>query len=229
MARLLIHVEGQTEEGFVNEILRDHLVGVGYESVSARIVGNARLRQRRGGIRPWLTVRKDIINHLKQDAGCLATTMVDFYGLPEAGDRAWPGRATAAKAQTLLKAPIVEAALAEDLAQEAGDQINAARFIPFVVIHEFEALLFSDCGAFAQGIGRTDLGSHFKQIRDAFATPEDINDSPDTCPSKRVINLVPGYEKPLLGALAALEIGLTRIRAACPHFADWLDRLEARV
>lgn len=229
MARLLIHVEGQTEEGFVNEVLRDHLVGVGYESVSARIVGNARLRQRRGGIRPWITVRKDIINHLKQDGGCLATMMVDFYGLPEGGDRAWPGRAAAAKAETLRKAPIVETALASDLAKEAGQQIDAARFIPFVVVHEFEGLLFSDCGAFAQGIGRTDLEPHFGQIRDAFATPEDINDSPDTCPSKRVANLVPGYEKPLLGTLAALEIGLARIRAACPHFAEWLGRLESRV
>ena len=93
MARLLVHVEGQTEEVFVNELLREHLIGVGYESVSARIVGNARLRQRRGGIRPWPSVRKDIINHLKEDAGCLATTMVDFYGLPRDGDGAWPGRA----------------------------------------------------------------------------------------------------------------------------------------
>ena len=229
MARLLIHVEGQTEESFVNEVLRDHLVGVGYESVGARIVGNARLRRRRGGIRPWLAVRRDIINHLKQDAGCLATMMVDFYGLPQAGDGAWPGRSAAASAQAHRKAPTVEAALAADLANEAGEQIDPARFIPFVVVHEFEGLLFSDCGAFAQGIGRTDLESRFRQIRDEFATPEDINDSPDTCPSKRVTDLVPGYEKPLLGILAALEIGLARIRAECPHFAEWLNRLESRV
>jgi len=67
MARLLIHVEGQTEEAFVNEVLRDHLVSKGYHSVEARIVGNARLRQRRGGIRPWLSVRTDIVNHLRED------------------------------------------------------------------------------------------------------------------------------------------------------------------
>lgn len=228
MPRLLVHVEGQTEESFVNEVLRDHLVGVGYESVSARIVGNARLRQRRGGIRPWVAVRKDIINHLKQDSGCLATTMVDFYGLPKDGDRAWPGRASAASAQASRKAPMVETALAADLANEAGQQIDPARFIPFVVVHEFEGLLFSDCGAFAQGIGRTELEPHFRQIRDAFATPEEINDSLETCPSKRVADLVPGYEKPLLGTLAALEIGLARIRAACPHFAEWLNCLESR-
>ena len=67
MARLLIHLEGQTEEDFVNEILRDYLVERGYEDVSARIVGNARLRQRRGGIRPWPSVKRDIIHHLRED------------------------------------------------------------------------------------------------------------------------------------------------------------------
>ena len=38
--------------------------------------------------------------------------------------------------------------------------------------------------------------------------------------------LVRGYEKPLLGTLAALEIGLGTMRRECPHFGNWLDRLE---
>jgi hypothetical protein len=63
-------------------------VAEGYYSVDARIVGNARLRERRGGIRPWPSVRKDILNHLREDQDCVATTMIDYYGLPEA----WPGR-----------------------------------------------------------------------------------------------------------------------------------------
>ena len=155
--------------------------------------------------------------------------MVDFYGLPRLGDGAWPGRESAVGADTHRKASLVEAALARDLARTAGRQIDPARFIPFVVVHEFEGLLFSDCTAFARGIGRTDLEPQFRRIRDAFATPEDINDSPDTCPSKRVTDLVPGYEKPLFGTLAALEIGLTRIRAACPHFEEWLQKLESQI
>jgi len=152
MARLLVHVEGQTEEDFVNEVLRDHLVSIGYQSVSARIVGNARLRQRRGGIRPWTSVRKDIINHLRQDSGCIATTMVDFYGLPQQGDGAWPGRAQASALATKLKSSCVEVALAEDLSKEVGSSFNPSRFIPFVVMHEFEGLLFSDCTAFSQAL-----------------------------------------------------------------------------
>jgi hypothetical protein len=229
MARLLVHVEGQTEETFVNEVLRSHLLHCGYESVSARIVGNARLRRSRGGIRPWLAVRRDIINHLRQDPGCVATTMVDFYGLPKDGDRAWPGRAAAVGASGHHKASIVEEALRNDLAHEIGANFDITRFLPFVVVHEFEGLLFSDCAAFARGICRPDLEPSFSQIRQGFATPEEINDSSVTAPSKRVEGLVLGYNKPLLGALAIMEIGLDPIRAECPHFNRWLHQLESLV
>jgi len=229
MARLLIHLEGQTEEDFVNEILRDYLLARGYDAVSARIVGNARLRRRRGGIRPWPSVRKDIINHLKEDPTCIATTMVDYYGLPQEGEGAWPGRKKAAGLKSGEKAPSVEGALLDDVMAEMGRRFNPRRFVPFVVMHEFEALLFSDCAGFSRGIGRPGLEAAFKEIRDRFPTPEDINDSPVTAPSKRVKDLVPGYEKPLLGSLAALEIGLNCIRRECPHFNEWLGQLESRL
>ena len=127
------------------------------------------------------------------------------------------------------KASVVEEALRDDLAREMGTGFDIARFLPFVVVHEFEALLFSDCAAFARGIGRPELERRFSQIRESFATPEDIDDSPVTAPSKRVEGLVPGYEKPLLGALAILEIGLDPIRAECPHFDGWLNQLETLV
>jgi hypothetical protein len=228
MARLLVHVEGQTEEDFVNGLLRDYLLAKGYDAVSARIVGNARLRNGRGGIRPWSAVRKNITNHLKEDPACIATTMVDYYGLPREGAAAWPGRAKAAGLKTGEKASCLESALLDDVVAEMGKQFNSRRFVPFVVMHEFEGLLFSDCAGFSRGIGRSALETEFRKIRDQFATPEEINDSPLTAPSKRVIDLVPGYEKPLLGALAALEIGLNCIRRECPHFDHWLTQLEAR-
>jgi Domain of unknown function (DUF4276) len=224
MARLLVHVEGQTEEYFVNELLRDHLQRVGFEMVSARIIGNARLRRRRGGIRSWPSVRRDIMNHLRHDAGCIATTMVDYYGLPQHGASAWPGRAEASNLPVAQKAHCVEAALRQDLATEIGN--DHRRFLPFVVMHEFEGLLFSDCAAFSRGIGRPELEQKFRRVRDEFQTPEDINDSPVTAPSKRVTDLVEVYEKPLLGTLAALEIGLPRIRSECPHFNAWINDLE---
>jgi len=226
MPRLLIHVEGETEEAFVNEVLAPRLREYGFGTIGARLIGNARLRHRRGGIRAWSTVRLDIVKHLREDAGAVATTMVDFYALPSSGDKAWPGRDAAAKLPFNKKAPSVEDALHADLSNAMGGRFDPRRFIPFVIMHEFEGLLFSDCAAFSRGIHRADLQSHFQDIRDQFKTPEEINDSPETAPSKRVIKLIPHYEKPLLGTLAALEMGLESIEAQCPYFKAWLTRLE---
>ena len=227
MARLLVHVEGQTEETFVNRVLREYLLSRGYEAVSARMPGNTRVRWMLGGIRSWPSVKKDIICHLKADRTCIATTMVDYYGLPSQGDHAWPGRAKAALLPGGDRAQCVEQALLEDVSAGMGKRLDARRFIPFVVMHEFEGLLFSDCAGFSRGIGRPSLEAGLQKVRDQFPTPEDINDSPITAPSKRVMDLVPGYEKPLLGTLAALQIGLGRIRQECPHFDAWVARLES--
>jgi hypothetical protein len=224
MPRLLVHVEGQTEEFFVNEVLRDHLVHSGYSAVSARIVGNPIPRGRRGGIRAWQAVRKDILRHLREDAGAIATTMVDYYALPHD----WPGRARASEENsTSGKAECVEAALREDIAERMGSSFDQRRFVPFVVMHEFEALLFSDPDQFARAIGRGDLTAELHRIRQTFLSPEEINDSPINAPSKRIERLIPGYEKVLSGIVAAVEIGLPTIRQQCSHFNDWLERLEA--
>jgi hypothetical protein len=223
MPRLLIHVEGQTEETFVNDILREHLMRFGFSTVSARLVGNPRLRSRRGGIRSWESVRKDILRHLKEDAGAISTTMVDYYALPQD----WPGRAEAPrKNSSSAKAECVEAALLTNITEEVGLRFDPRRFIPLVVMHEFEALLFSDPDRFAQGIGKGDLAAELRTIRQDFESPEDINDSVETAPSKRVERLFPGYEKPLHGPLAVMEIGLSAIRKECSHFNRWLERLE---
>lgn len=226
MTRLLIHVEGETEEAFVNEVLASHLYGCGYTKVSARLVGNARQRDRRGGIRAWSAVRKDILHHLKEDTECLSTTMVDYYALPQTGERAWPGRAEAAQLAFAEKAASVESALLADICSEMGDDFEHRRFVPYVMMHEFEGLLFSDTARFGLGIGRPDLSPPFQAIRNQFSTPEEINDSPQTAPSKRILKLLPSYEKPLMGILAVLEIGLVAIRQECPLFRCWIERLE---
>jgi len=226
VTRLLIHVEGETEETFVNEVLGPHLYLRGYTRVSARLMGNARQRDRRGGIRPWSSVKEDIVAHLREDPQCLASCMVDYYALPQTDERAWPGRKAAGVLSFPQKAPTIQDALLTEICVAMGKSFDSRRFLPYIMMHEFEALLFSDCDRFAQGIGRPELAPRFLQIRNEFATPEEIDDSPATAPSKRVLALVPGYEKPLMGTLAVLEIGLEAIRAQCPHFRSWLGRLE---
>jgi len=222
MSRVLIHVEGQTEETFVSEVIGPHLYNVGFLSVGARLLGNARLRSRRGGIKDWQVVRQEIHRHLANDPGCIATLLVDFYALPGS----WPGRLAAGALPHGQRGAHVHQAIDEDFATFSA---HADRFEPFVLMHEFEALLFSDCDGFARGLGQPERARAFQKVRDQFGNPEEINDSPETAPSKRVCKIVPGYQKPLFGNLAAIEIGLERIREECPHFDAWLTRLEARV
>ena len=95
------------------------------------------------------------------------------------------------------------------------------------MMHEFEAMLFSNCETLAQAIGYPDLAVRFQQIRDGFNNPEEIDDSPVNAPSRRIEALVQGYSKPRDGTIAALDIGLAAIRTECPHFQQWLARLES--
>ena len=153
--------------------------------------------------------------------------MVDYYGMPQKGVRAWPKRADASGLLFQYRSVSVENALREDVLTHMGHGFNVSRFVPFVMMHEFEALLFSDCQRFSEGIGGgLELAKDFQAIRTHFDTPEHINDSPITAPSKRILTLMPSYQKPLDGTSAALHIGLDAMRGQCRHFADWLTRLE---
>ncbi|WP_428681289.1 DUF4276 family protein [Sphingopyxis sp.] len=222
MTRLLVHVEGQTEETFVNEVLAPHLYDCGYNSVGARLLGNSRMRSKRGGISDWKIVRREIDRHLAEDGGAIATTFVDYYALPEQ----WPGRQNAPSLPIDVRAAHVQEQVAADFSAFSP---RHQRFEPFVVLHEFEALLFSDCKAFGESIGHANKVEQLQMVRDAFPCPEHINDSPQTAPSKRVCTIIPGYEKVIFGNVAALSIGLDTMRATCPHFEDWLSRLEGKL
>jgi len=70
------------------------------------------------------------------------------------------------------------------------------------------------------------LSKPLTDIAEQFATPEHINNSPFTAPSKRIEALIQDYEKPLMGSLAALEVGLNVMREKCSLFDDWLKRLK---
>ena len=229
MRRLLVHVEGETEETFVNHVLGPHLGCQGYSSVAARLIGNARQRSGRGGDRSWQSVRKGILRHLKQDPQVVATTMVDYYGMPQSRSRYWPGRVDAASLPFEQRAETIQNALARDICEGMGTEFNPRRFIPYVSMHEFEALLFSDCMGFARSVGLPEIGCAMQGILDRFGSPEEIDDSYTTAPSKRILALLPSYDKVAMGATAILDIGLENIRRQCPNFACWLSRLEAVV
>ena len=218
---LVVHVEGQTKESFVNGLLRPHLGALGYSAVRPSFIGG-----RQGGITSWTLACGDIVKHLQEDETCVATTMVDYYQLPQGGAAEWPGRARASGLPHADKAGTIARALSASVGDQMGPDFLENRFVPFVMMHEFEGLLFSDCEAFTRAISYPQLLADFQGIRDGFASPEEIDDSPTGAPAKRIEALVPRYQKPHMGVLAAKAIGLPRMRAECPHFEEWVAFLE---
>jgi hypothetical protein len=70
------------------------------------------------------------------------------------------------------------------------------RFIPYIQLHEFEGLLFTDINVFRKNFMSHEFRdrSGFEGIFDQYANPEDINDSTTTAPSKRLEYHIIGYK-----------------------------------
>lgn len=215
MSRVRVLVEGQTEQTFARDVLAPLLAGHDVY-LYPMLFGTG------GGIPKYAKARKDIVRSLKADSGLYCTTIVDFYGMP----KDWPGREQGNSAGTSQeKAGIVENALMGDIAGEMGGSFNPERFIPYVQMHEFEAILFSDPVKFADLLGSPNLAEPFQSICDEFDSPEEINDNYETAPSRRIKKVFSSYSK-IDGVSAAKQIGLQAIRAKCPHFDQWLSKLE---
>ncbi|MCK5355823.1 MAG: DUF4276 family protein [Methyloprofundus sp.] len=218
MIRVHVICEGQTEEAFVKELLIEPFLVIGIILLPA-LIGKP---GHKGGNFKFERLLLEIRNRLLSDSDCYCTTFFDFYGLPES----FPGKKAVGVNDTIeQKSNKVNDALVIKLTEKLGADAMR-RFIPFIQMYEFEGLLFSDPEKMAKGMDRLDLIESFKQISNAFDTPEHINNSWETAPSKRIIKIIPGYEKPLMGTLAALEVGLSVMRESCGLFDQWLNNIE---
>ncbi|MBM4027097.1 MAG: DUF4276 family protein [Planctomycetes bacterium] len=153
--------------------------------------------------------------------------MFDYFRI----DADWPGRAevrrrvkSGAALTARQKADILETAMQRAL-EEAYPLSNAERrFIPYIEMHEFEALLFSDARILAE---KTDIDiSAIHRILDEHGEPEEINDDPQQAPSKQIMALNNSYRKVTMGKAIAEAIGIPTLREKCSHFNEWLIRLE---
>ena len=106
------------------------------------------------------------------------------------------------------------------------EDIQYRNFIPNLLVHEFEALLFTDIQVFEQWTDDNSLLNPLYEVRRTLA-PEEINEQPQTSPSKRILAAWQGYQKTVHGPLIACDIGLDKIREACPHFNQWLLKMES--
>ncbi len=219
MIRVHVICEGQTEEMFVNDMLQPILQPKEIFLIPS-LLGKP---GHKGGNVKIERVINDVRMRLLGDKTSYCTLLIDFYGISPK----FPGYEEAthlnqhdAKSQTLLQkmCDAIEAVVGHEAMR---------RFIPYVQMYEFEALLFSDPRAFAASIGRPNLAERFATIRSEVGCPEEINDGLFTAPSKRIQGAFPEFEKPIHGTFGALEIGIDKIRTECPLFSNWLSAIES--
>jgi hypothetical protein len=220
MIRLNVVVEGQTEETFVNRILAAELARHGvYVAVTRVTTSKDASRRRRGGGRSYKLWKKHLSLWMKQDQRpeTWFTTMVDLYGLP----RDFPGY------QECDGIPVPDKRV-RALEERFRADVNHRQFIPYIALHEFEALLFADVAKFLLVYpDRQKQIDQLAAVRASFKTVDEINRGSDTAPSKRICKVLPEYDKTGAAFPIAEAIGLERMCAESPHFTQWLEQLRA--
>lgn len=224
MARLYLFAEGTTEQTYADTVIKPHLADFGVYMHNPVLIAHCRKKGlvHRGGGRKYVPMRNDILRFLKQEQAndVFFTTMIDLYGLYSD----FPGinEAEPLRRDPRARVKSLEASWSEDI----GDE----RFIPFIQLHEFEAILFSDPSGFELFYSGSDAKiRRLREIADECGAPELINDGFQTAPSKRIIDEFPDYKgaKTIVGPQVAELIGLREIRSSCAHFDEWMTSLEA--
>lgn len=211
MKRLYIIVEGQTEQEFVKEQIALYLRQQGIYEVTAILIHTS--RSGRGGFVNYQHLKNDAKRLLSSPKNDFVVSMfVDFFRCPEVPlKERWSG-----KTNHLDQIMEMEKCIYED--------INDTRFIPYIQLHEFEALLFTSNDGFLAFLSE-EQAKKTQQIIASYDNPEDINTTPEGAPSKRLLAIKDDYDKVIEGNLIALEIGFLKIMEKCPHFRAWIEKL----
>ncbi len=214
MKKVLVLVEGQTEETIVRDLLGPYLEGLGIVLIH-RILETSRVKsgQRfKGGVTTFAKVKRDLLSLLGDTSAAAVTTLIDYYGLP----KDFPGLHDRPPGGARVRVEHVEDAFKSAL--------NHPRFIPHLTLHETEAWVFVSPGAYESVSGTA--AQKLQRIRSMCGGAENIDDGPETAPSKRILEVIPRYAKPIDTPQALQAIGVEAIRLACPHMDAWLRLLQ---
>lgn len=213
MKNVYIYCEGQTEESFVNEILYPYFFNIGVV-VSPIICTTKKTASKKykGGVSDYAKIKKELTMLCKQHRNEYVTTMFDYYAMPDNT----PGI-------DCLEPDIHERI--RQIEHIIDADINQQNCNFHFMLHEFEGILFSKPESFAL-IADGDVVGSIQAIRDSYPTPEHINNSPETAPSKRLEALIPNYAKIKNGTLLSKDMGIDIIMAECPHCKSWIDSIS---
>jgi len=221
MSFLVVLCEGFTEQDFVAQVLGPHLEAFGVRCHPI-LLGKRIKRDHAeapGGVLKWDPVYRHIRAALRQysSAQSFVTTMLDFYAFPRdfPGYEQYTGEPDPAKRVDMFE---------KGMYRVVGDP----RFVPYVQLHEFEALVLCCPDEVAAEFEKPESADVAAKLTQEMAglDPEAVDETRDGAPSKRIARAAPGYRKRVMGPRIVGRIGLGQIRARCAHFGWWLSRLE---
>jgi len=215
MKRLIIIVEGDTEKEFVNTILSPYLQLNGVNHVQC-----FKIKHSKGGLSKYEHLKKDIVNCL-YETDVFITTLIDFYALPRDFPKFKESVEITNKSERLS---FLEEAIKEEI--ECSQNKKFENLLPYIQLHEFEALVFSSLNGIESLYNSKE--ADFKELEKVihrYPNPEDINDHPNTAPSKRLIKSIIGYNKFNDGIMIIDEIGIEEVLIKCPRFNGWVLKL----
>ena len=217
MKRLVIIVEGETEESFVNNILCPYFCSKGlYNTIQC-----FKTKHSPGGISKYSYIKKDILNTI-YEKDVVVSMMIDFYRLP----LDFPGFSDLKATQTHQEqANLLEARIKKDL--EDSQKQLFENFIPYIQLHEFETLVFASINGIDSLFERSEIDyKGLMNVIQQYPNPEDINNHPDTAPSVRLKKLIPGYNKVLHGIDIINTVGMNELLEKCPRLKVWVESME---
>ena len=221
MKKLFIVTEGETEELFVKKVIRPHLQRLGMHAEAQQWITNRKLGTGGGGGNFDLIENhiRRLMSRYQHDQTVFISVMVDLYAFPKQGNSVFDD--TISKIQN-GKDKVLR------LEDRLKERMAYRNFIPYVQLYEFETLLLSKPDALS--VFYTDKKKEIEALADEVSgmNPEDINDTPEGAPSRRIIKHILKYEKQKTsaGVITAEKIGLPHLRATCSHFNDWITKLE---
>lgn len=120
----------------------------------------------------------------------------------------------------------------KEIENKIASKVKLNCFIPYLQMHETEALWFSDIDILAKTLNVTPKQKEKLQqaFEEANGEPEKINNTYETAPSKRLEHITDHkYKKTVNGQQLAEAIPLDTIKARCPRFKEWLDTIKTAV
>lgn len=217
MKRLVIIVEGETEESFVNNILCPYFCSKGlYNTIQC-----FKTKHSHGGISKYSYIKKDILNTI-YEKDVVVSMMIDFYRLP----LDFPGFSDLKATQTHKEqASLLETEIKKDLEDTQKHQFD--NFIPYIQLHEFEALVFASIKGIDILFEREEMDyKGLMNVIEEHPNPEEINNHPATALSMRLKKLIPGYNKVLHGIEIIKTMGMPELLEKCPRFKTWVESME---